>query len=63
MLGAAGRPDQMSERPEPDLDQVRKAMREHDERTEQPKEPDRPAGEDEEEAGGESERVGGEGGG
>ena len=28
----------MSERPEPDLDQVRKAMREHDEQSEDPPE-------------------------
>ena len=28
----------MSERPEPDLDQVRKAMREHDEKSEDPPE-------------------------
>ena len=36
----------MSERPEPDLDEVRKAMREHDERSEDPPEhvrrPDEP---------------------
>jgi len=38
-------PDRMSERPEPDLDQVREAMREHDERAakdEQPPPPDEP---------------------
>jgi hypothetical protein len=36
----------MSERPEPDLDEVRKALREHDERVELD-EPDDPPDEDE----------------
>jgi hypothetical protein len=41
----------MSERPRPDLDDVREALREHDERPEDPREPepeplDEPAGDD-----------------
>ena len=53
----------MSERPEPDLDHVREAMREHDERAENEPpvrgdEPEEPAGRDEEPAGRDEEPAG-----
>jgi hypothetical protein len=38
----------MSERPEPDLDQVRRAMREHDEQSEDPPEHAQPEDDQEE---------------